>query len=586
MRLPNTTKGYKPRTSRRFDVNPRALLAERLEAALRACGSDAPALVQSASKPEFGHYQANGVMAAAKQMGIKPRELAAKVIAELGVSDIAERVEIAGPGFLNVTLSDAFLAEHLDVDAPLLEPSLEPQRVVVDYSSPNLAKEMHVGHLRSTIIGDAIARVLEALGHTVVRQNHVGDWGTQFGMLLAYLQESGAKSDALGDLEEFYRASKRRFDDDPEFATRSRSMVVALQAGDPDARTQWRHFIDISLNHCQAVYDRLQTTLTLADVRAESAYNDELDNVKDALMQRGMLTESDGAQCVFLDEFTRKDGTLLPVIVQKSDGGYLYSTTDLAAIRYRAEQLAIDRALYFTDVRQALHFRQVFAVAQKAGFKPERMSLEHMPFGNMLGKDGKPFKTREGNVVKLIELLDEAEQRALDLVMHKNPDIDGAEAARIAHVVGIGAVKYADLSKHRTSDYVFDWDLMLAFDGNTAPYLQYAFARIQSIFRRGAIDPDNISGKPMPDADPERELAVGLLRFQEVVEQVAADGLPHLLCGYLFELASKFTRFYEQCPILPAEDDVKHNRLRFAQRTALTLKGGLNLLGIQTVDRM
>ncbi len=567
-------------------MNPRALLTERLEAALKACGSDAPALVQSASKPEFGHYQANGIMAAAKRIGTNPRDLAAQVLSQLAIADIAERVEIAGPGFLNIFLSDAFLAAHLAVDGSLVDPSSRPERVVVDYSSPNLAKEMHVGHLRSTIIGDAIARVLEALGHTVVRQNHVGDWGTQFGMLLAYLEESGAESDLLSDLEEFYRAAKQRFDKDPEFATRSRSMVVALQGGDSDARTQWQHFIDVSLAHCQAVYDRLGTTLTLDDVRAESAYNDELDSIKEALAERGLLTESDGAQCVFLDEFKRKDGTPLPVIVQKSDGGYLYSTTDLAAIRYRVDQLNIDRALYFTDVRQALHFRQVFAVAQKAGFKPESMSLEHMPFGNMLGKDGKPFKTREGGVVKLTELLDEAEQRALALVTQKNPDIDARDASLIAKVVGIGAVKYADLSKHRTSDYVFDWDLMLAFDGNTSPYLQYAFARIQSIFRRGEIDAAGLTGNAMPVADVERDLAVVLLRFQEVVEQVAAEGLPHLLCSYLYDLATKFTRFYEQCPILTAAGDARQNRLRFAQRTARSLKCGLDLLGIETVERM
>ncbi|MCZ6657446.1 MAG: arginine--tRNA ligase [Gammaproteobacteria bacterium] len=567
-------------------MNPRALLTERFEAALEACGSDAPALVQSASKPEFGHYQTNGIMAAAKRMGTNPRDLAAKVVGQLAIADIAEGVEIAGPGFINITLSDAFLAEHLDVDAPLVQPNADVQRVVVDYSSPNLAKEMHVGHLRSTIIGDAIARVLEALGHTVVRQNHVGDWGTQFGMLLAYLRESGAESSLLSDLEEFYRAAKQRFDNDPEFAQRSRSMVVALQGGDADARTQWQHFIDISLAHCQAVYDRLGTTLTLADVRAESAYNDELPSIKDALAARGLLTESDGAQCVFLDEFKRKDGTPLPVIVQKSDGGYLYSTTDLAAIRYRADQLDIDRVLYFTDARQALHFRQIFAVAAKARFKPQSMSLEHMPFGNMLDKNGKPFKTRAGSVVKLTELLDEAEQRALALVEQKNPEIDTAEASRIAKAVGIGAVKYADLSKHRTSDYVFDWDLMLAFEGNTSPYLQYAFARIQSIFRRGEIDAERLTGKAMPVADVERDLAVVLLRFQEVLEQVAAEGLPHLLCGYLYELATKFTRFYEQCPILTAEGEAKQNRLRFSRRTARTLKQGLNLLGIETLDRM
>ena len=562
-------------------MNPRRLLSGRVEHALEQCGTPAPPLVHTASKPEFGHYQADGIMAAAKRTGTNPRALAERVLAALKADDVAESVEIAGPGFLNIRLNDAFLARHLEVNAPLILPVEKPQTVVVDYSSPNLAKEMHVGHLRSTIIGDSVARVLEALGHKIFRQNHVGDWGTQFGMLLAHLSETGGDSGVLADLEDFYRDAKSRFDSDPAFADASRAMVVSLQAGDDTARARWRQFIEISLDHCQALYARLGTSLTRADVMAESAYNDELPAVIAALDGQGLLTESEGAQCVFLP---KSEGQ--PVIVQKSDGAYLYATTDLAALRHRAGRLAADRVLYFTDSRQALHFRQVFAVAAAAGFNPPGTSLEHMPFGNMLGKDGRPFRTREGGVVKLTELLDEAESRALEEVSLRDPGSDAAERTAIARAVGTGAVKYADLSKNRTSDYVFDWDRMLAFEGNTAPYLQYAYARIQSLFRRGAIEPESLVGNARPRAPAERALAVALVRFEEVLDQVAAEGMPHLLCAYLYDLATKFTGFYEQCPILGAEAAERENRLRFAQRTARTLKKGLELLGIETVERM
>jgi arginyl-tRNA synthetase len=457
---------------------------------------------------------------------------------------------------------------------------------VVDYSSPNLAKEMHVGHLRSTIIGDAIARVLEALGHTVIRQNHVGDWGTQFGMLLTYLEETGADADALHDLESFYRDAKARFDSDPSFADRSRETVVRLQSGEALARRAWQRFIDISLSHCQAVYDRLGVLLRPADVRAESAYNDALPRVVESLTAQGLAVPSDGATCVFLEEFVGKDGEPLPVIVQKSDGGFLYATTDLAAVQFRNEALAANRVLYLTDARQALHFRQIFAVARRAGFAPPELSLEHLPFGAMLGKDGRPFKTRAGTVVKLIELLDEAESRALALVVEKNPDLDPASQATIARAVGIGAVKYADLSKNRTSDYIFDWEQMLSFEGNTAPYLQYAFTRIQSLFRRAGVESTLQPVQVASAAREEHPLAVQLVRYQEVVEQVAAEGFPHQLCAYLYELATHFMRFYEACPILQAEPTDRERRLALAARTGATLGDGLRLLGIATIDRM
>ncbi len=567
-------------------MNLKRLLNERLGAALEAVlGEPAPPVVQPAARAEFGDYQANGVMGAAKRARRNPRDLAQAVTERADLDDLAGRVEIAGPGFINITLGEDFLARAV-AEAPLTEAAPQRQTVVVDYSSPNLAKEMHVGHLRSTIIGDALARVLEALGHRVIRQNHVGDWGTQFGMLLAFLEETGSDSDLLGDLETFYRAAKARFDGDPEFAERSRRMVVGLQRGEPEARQRWQRFIDISLSHCQQVYDRLDVTLAAEHVKAESAYNDDLAAVVDDLDRQGLLQESEGARCVFLDEFRGKDGEVLPLIVQKSDGGYLYATTDLAAVRHRARDLEADRVLYLTDARQSLHFRQVFAVAERAGFTRPGMRLEHHPFGAMLGTDGKPFRTREGEVVKLTRLLDEAEARAFALVTEKNPELPEEERRRIAHVVGIGAVKYADLSKNRTSDYVFDWEQMLSFDGNTAPYLQYAYTRIRSIFRRGEVDEAALGGEIVLQAGEEHALAVALLRFQETLEQVAEDGFPHYLCGYLYDLATLFMRFYEGCPILSAEPPLRESRLLLCRRTGETLKTGLVLLGIETVERM
>ncbi|MGE0624718.1 MAG: arginine--tRNA ligase [Pseudomonadales bacterium] len=566
-------------------MNLRTLLNDRFARAFaRVTGSDAAPLVQPSGRPEFGDYQANGAMGAAKALKQNPRQIAEQVVAAVEADDLAERLEVAGPGFINIHLKPAFLAGALK--APPVEAVAAAERVVVDYSSPNLAKEMHVGHLRSTIIGDAIARVLAALGHTVIRQNHVGDWGTQFGMLLAHLEETGEGSDELSDLEVFYRAAKQRFDGDAGFAERARAKVVALQAGEPETRTLWHKFIRISLSHCQATYDRLGVTLTLADVMAESAYNDDLPAVIADLEARQLLTVSDGARCVFLDEFTGKDGRPLPLIVQKSDGGYLYATTDLAAVRYRSRQLEADRALYLTDARQALHFRQVFAVARAAGFAGNGLSLEHQPFGNMLGADGRPFRTRDGGVVKLADLLDEAVARAYALVGEKNPDLSEAERRDVADAVGIGAVKYADLSKNRTSDYIFDWDQMLSFDGNTAPYLQYAYSRIQSIFRRSGLDDAVLAGEIRLERAEERALAVLLLRLQEVLEQVAREGYPHFLTIWLYDLAAAFTRFYEACPILSEADPVKGSRLALCWITAERLKLGLDLLGIRTVPRM
>ncbi len=572
--------------------NLRDFLEQRVTAALTAAGAtDAPGVVRVSGKPEFGDYQANGIMGAAKRLKAKPRELAATVLEHLDLDGIAE-VEIAGPGFLNISLHNAWLSEQLNQRSTLLVAAVSSQTVVVDYSAPNLAKEMHVGHIRSTIIGDATVRMLEALGHNVIRQNHVGDWGTQFGMLVTYLRElddtEGAAGSVLADLEEFYRTSKAKFDADEGFAERARLAVVALQAGDPDVRALWQQFIDLSLTHCQTLYERLGTTLTQANVMAESSYNDALPGIIDSLRDKGLLQESAGAQCVFLDEFKGKEGDPLPVIVQKSDGGYLYATTDLAAVEYRSKTLAADRVMYFTDARQAFHFKQIFAVAAAAGFDTKQVSLEHYPFGAMLGRDGKPFKTRAGGVVKLAELLDEAEERARTEVRGRGELTTEDDINQAGQTIGIGAVKYADLSKNRTSDYVFDWDAMMAFEGNTAPYLQYAYARIQRIFERGEVDLESAADMPVSTlSEPaEHQLANALLRLQEVVEQSVAEGMPHYLCTYLYEVASRFMKFYEVCPILRSEGDQKASRLALCVDTAQVLKGGLGLLGIDTVDRM
>ena len=565
----------------------RSLLSQRIEAAFTALGLSGQALLQSASRPEFGDYQANGVMAASKRAGKNPHEVAQAVIDAIDLDGIASDLSVAGPGFINITLAPQFIANA----ATSPQPSADPQRVVVDYSGPNLAKQMHVGHLRSTIIGDCIARVLESLGHTVIRQNHVGDWGTQFGMLLTFMAEQGAASHSLADLEHFYRQAKQRFDTDDDFQTRSRQAVVQLQSGDADMLVQWQKFIEISMSHCQSLYDRLGIDLSAADMDGESSYNDDLKNTIEHLDAQGLLTESDGAQCVFLDEFKNKEGETQPIIVQKSDGGYLYSTSDLACLRRRIGNFKADRVLYFVDARQALHFKQVFAVADAAGISNPQVQLVHMPFGTMLGKDNKPFKTREGALVKLSELLDEAISRASKLlqeraVQSKNPDIDDDELAALAEIIGIGAVKYADLSKNRTSDYVFDWDQMLSFDGNTAPYLQYAYSRTRSIFSRGDVDVAALPEHVVSEGEPERRLAVAIAGYQDLLEQVAQEGYPHQLCAYLYDLAGRFTQFYEQCPILTSDDAVKTRRLTLTKQTGDVLANGLTLLGIRVAERM
>ena len=569
-------------------------IAQELEAITGLASVNANVI--TSSKREFGDYQANGVMALAKQLGRNPRELGAELIARLesGKLPLVERYELAGPGFINIHLSSEALSQRANeilASPELLIASTDtPLTIVVDYSSPNLAKEMHVGHLRGTIIGDCISRVLERQGHRVIRQNHVGDWGTQFGMLITFMRESDASKDvALADLETFYRAAKEKFDSDPEFATRSREAVVKLQGGDEETLNAWRSFIDTSLTHCQAVYDKLNVTLTLGDLKPESFYNPELHSVVERLESAGLLSESEGARCVFLDEFKGKDDKPLPVIIQKSDGGYLYATTDLAAIDYRSHALNADRSLYVVDARQSLHFQQVFAVAAAAGFSSPSISLEHISYGTMMGSDGKPFKTRSGDTVKLVELLDEAVTRAFALVTEKNPGLDEDERHEIATAVGIASVKYSDLSKNRTSDYVFDWSTMLSFEGNTAPYLMYAYARIKSLLAK-QIDAE-LQGRlllnPTAFNEPEEKLLLAkALQLAETIEAVGQDCFPNTLSNYLYELAGVFMRFYEACPIQGAAPEIRSHRLALCLLAAEALKQGLELLGINTLERM
>ncbi|AZQ13186.1 arginine--tRNA ligase [Shewanella khirikhana] len=541
-----------------------------------------------------GDLATNLAMMLTKVAGKPPRELAQLIIDNLPASAQVAKVEIAGPGFINFFIDDNALANQLKAalgDAMLGVKAAAAQTVVVDYSSPNLAKEMHVGHLRSTIIGDSVVRALEFLGHNVIRQNHVGDWGTQFGMLLAYMEELRAQGDdkanlELSDLESFYRAAKLRFDESDEFATRARQLVVELQSGDEYCNKLWREFNDISLSHCHEVYARLGVSLTRKDVHGESAYNADLAQVVADLDAKGLLAISDGAKVVFQEEFRNKDGEPLPVIIQKADGGFLYATTDLAAMRYRSSTLNADRVLYFVDLRQALHFQQVFSLARTAGFVRDNMTLEHMGFGTMNGEDGRPFKTRSGGVVKLVDLLDEAVERAEQLVRSKNPDMDEAEVKEIARVVGIASVKYADLSKNRSSDYIFSFEQMLSFEGNTAPYLLYAYTRVAGIFKK-AENIDLTSAELVLDHDKEKELGNKLAQFGEILARMVDKGQPHILCGYLYELAGAFSSFYEACPVLSADSETaRDSRLLLSRLTADTLKQGLSLLGIETLERM
>ncbi|MCD6653899.1 MAG: arginine--tRNA ligase [Sulfurovum sp.] len=545
---------------------------------------DAPAVsVTEATKPEFGDFQFNGVMALAKTLKQNPREIAQKLISHIDLTGAIAKVEVAGPGFINVWLHPSWIAlacEQALQDERLGVSKREtPIKAVVDYSGPNMAKQMHVGHLRSTIIGDTLANLLTYLGDEVIRQNHIGDWGTQFGMLIAYLEEKGSDGSAnLKDLEQFYKEAKTRFDADASFANKAREYVVKIQSGDQHCLNLWQKFIDISLGHCEDVYGKLCIKLTREDVKAESFYNEDLPNVIEDLIKQGLLKESDGAQCVFLE------GEEIPVIIQKGDGGYLYATTDLAALRYRANVLDAKRILYVVDARQSEHFKQVFKIAKESGFVPQDVNLEHIAFGTMMDKTGKPFKTRDGGTVKLVDLLDEAVIKAKESIKDKE-NLSLEELESLAKIIGIGAVKYADLSINRESNYIFDWDKMLSFEGNTSLYMQYAYARIQSIFRR--FDGE-IQGHIVIKDQIEHRLGVMLLRFEEMLYRAAEEAAPNQITSYLYELATLFMRFYEQNPILKEGvcEELRMSRLALARLTARTIKEGLDILGIDVVDKI
>lgn len=575
-------------------MNIQQILSDKIKQAMVASGADSNVepLVRQSGKPEFGDYQANGAMGAAKKLGMNPREFAQKILENADLNGIADKLEIAGPGFINIFLNPEWLAENTNSSLQAVNFGIKtanPQTIVIDYSSPNVAKEMHVGHLRSTIIGDAVVRTLAFLGNNVIRANHVGDWGTQFGMLIAYLEKmenEHASEMELSDLEAFYRAAKEHYDSDEAFAEKARNYVVKLQSGDKYCLTMWKKLVDITMHHNQENYNRLNVTLTEKDVMGESLYNPMLPEIVADLKAKGLAVEDDGALVVFLDEFKNKDGDPMGVIVQKKDGGFLYTTTDIAAAKYRYETLKADRALVFSDSRQAQHMQQAWLITRKAGYVPDSFSLEHPFFGMMLGKDGKPFKTRSGGTVKLKDLLDEAVERADKLIAERSTELTAEEKAAVVEAVAIGSVKYSDLSKNRTTDYVFDWDNMLTFEGNTAPYMQYAYTRIRSIFARANIDENALSGSIQLNEPKERALAVKLLQFEEALNGVAKEGMPHILCQYLYELAGGFSSFYEACPILNAEETTKNSRLKLAALTAKTLKQGLDLLGIKTVEKM
>jgi len=590
-------------------------LEERVSEAMKPCAAGAgicPAIVQPATDPKFGDYQVNGIMALAKKIKTNPRKLAEEVVKNLDINDICEPPEVAGPGFINLRLNADFIADRLlrinkDGDGLGIDKAAEPRTVVVDFSSPNIAKQMHVGHLRSTIIGDSICRMLEFLGHKVIRQNHIGDWGTQFGMLMALLDEKSHETEKhtgvplhsselvfpLVIFEDFYKEANRRYDTDEEFAKAARAAVASLHNGNPKYTMLWLTIVGESMKHYKGIYDKLRVTLTGEDVKGESAYEDDLPEVIADLKQKGLAVEFDGAVCVFPEGFKNKQGEPLPFIIQKSDGAYLYATTDLAALRYRVSELEADAIIYVTDTRQKQHFEMLFATARMAGWASDDIELTHVMFGSILGADGTPLKTREGENVKLKELLDEAVERAKTVVEEKNPDLSAEKKLKIANAVGIGAVKYADLSNNRTSDYVFSFDKMLAMDGNTAPYMQYAYARIKSIERKARskdvdIETELAGLESLNLTEPaELDLAKCLLRYGESIQAAAGDCRPNYLTGYLFELAQKFSGFYTNCPVLGAEPDKRPTRLLLCDLTAKTIKHGLReLLGIEVVEQM
>ena len=570
-----------------------ARVRDALVAAYGADYGDADPLIRAS---QFADFQSNVALPLGKRLGKAPRDLANEIVGHLNVDDVTEPPTVSGPGFINFTLRPRWIADAasgLLADARLGTPlKSRPKSVIVEYSSPNIAKEMHVGHLRSTIVGDAIARVSEFVGDNVIRDNHVGDWGTPFGMLIEHLVDVGEDSPQAGllrtDPNAFYQGARVKFDSDPVFADRARERVVKLQSGnDPATMQLWEDLVDMSKAYLRDMYARLRVTLTDDDIRGESFYNDLLPGVADDLVAKGLAWISDGALCAFPEGFASRDGTPLPVIIRKSDGGYNYSTSDLATVRYRVDKVNCDRAIYVVGSDQALHFRMVFAVAREAGWLPADKDFRHAQIGMVQGQDGHRLRTRAGDNVKLSELLNEGVERARAILDEVERDDEGLDLDAIAEDVGIGAIKYADLSTARDSAYIFDWNRMISFKGNTGPYLQYATTRIRSIFRRAGIGEDTPGGPIVITEPAERELALKLLSFGTVATQVADTAEPHQLCVYLFEVASLFTTFYEQCPVLKADDDeTRQSRLALCAATLRVLATGLGLLGVPLPDRM
>ncbi|MEV0593002.1 arginine--tRNA ligase [Nonomuraea cavernae] len=574
-------------------TDPQMVLTERVQQALaNAFGpehADADPLIRPS---QFADFQANVAMSLGKRLRRSPREVAEALAAEL--SDFPGTVEVSGPGFLNITLDDSWIASG--AARMLADPrtgvgtTMPPQTVVIDYSAPNAAKEMHVGHLRTTIVGDSLARIHEHLGNTVVRQNHLGDWGTPFGMLIEHLLDIGEET-AVAQLEagmgtEFYQAARQKFDGDEAFKLRSRVRVTTLQSGDPDTIRLWHVFMDATVRYFNKLYSMLGVTLTDADIAGESMYNPMLEKTCDDLESSGVAVMSEGALCVFPPGFSGSDDKPLPLIVRKSDGGYGYASTDMAAIRYRVHDLKADRILYVVGADQALHFRMVFAAARLAGWLPDTVSAEHVQIGMMLGKDGRRFKTRSGESIKLMDLLQEAVDRATAVIADRGYDDEARD--EIAHAVGMGAVKYADLSISHDSEYVFDFDRMLSLTGNTAPYLQYAQARIRSIFRRGDVDPATATGPIVLGHPAERALALQLLDFGAAVEKTAELNEPHRLCAFIYATAAAFTAFFEGCPVLKegVDAETRASRLALCALTLRVLESGLDLLGVPVPERM
>ncbi|MFZ1287287.1 MAG: arginine--tRNA ligase [Candidatus Phosphoribacter sp.] len=576
--------------------SPHDTLAPVISAAIAAAFGDehrgADPVLRSS---QFADLQSNAALALAKRLGMPPREVATRLVQALDVTGVCERVEISGPGFVNLTLADSWIAAMVQqvAEDPRLGVEVEPALVVpIDYSAPNVAKEMHVGHLRTTVVGDALARTLEYLGHRVIRQNHVGDWGTNFGMLVEHLLEVGESSEAARlvetDPNAFYQAARVKFDGDDGFADRARARVVALQAGDGETVRLWRSLYEMSKHYFNRIYAALDVTLTDADLAGESTYNDDLPGLCAELQERGIAVESEGALCVFLPGFTGREGKPVPLIVRKSDGGYGYGTTDLATIRHRVRDLDADRLIYVVGATQSLHLQMIFATARLAGWLPEDVEVVHVQIGNVMGEDRKLLRTRAGDSLRLMALIEEAVEAARGVLDEARPDLPESTRHTLAWQIGVGAIKFADLSVAHDSEYVFDLARMVSLTGNTGPYLQYAAARIRSIFRAAGLDASDPQARSIAVVEPaERALALALLEFGSVVRQVGADLGPHRLCAYLFELAQTFSAFYEVCPVLKAPDEAtRQSRLALCAATFRVMEQGLALLGIATPDQM